>query len=385
MEAMAGGKCPPKVFLSAIDPGVGKSQTVIHFARALLLSDAHRRVGMIICVGRIVEVEALADELNDQRDKLAILTSDETTNAKGGATPNQAQLLITTQQRIERSTDGKSFDAASAFHYRGRPRPIRVWDEAWLPGITVTLNAYDLLLLIKPFLSLSPELAGALKMFADHLLAAADGDALDVPDFGKAHDLSSYDILGAVASTTGGLRDEQQVAASELVALSGQTVRVRLDGKTGATMLSYRDTLPFDLLPLLVLDASGRVRETYGSIERHRGTLVRLRPATKDYSPLKVHVWKTSGSKTGFANRPLDLAKGMADTILSKPDEQWLAVVHKPDKKVKNVEKAIRRRLSTSVGANLQVITWGQHMAPNEYADVPNVILAGTLFMRDSY
>jgi hypothetical protein len=38
-----------------------------------------------------------------------------------------------------------------------------------------------------------------------------------------------------------------------------------------------------------------------------------------------------------------------------------------------------------NIGDNLRVITWGQHMATNEYADVPNVILAGTLFMRDSF
>ena len=34
MEAMADGKCSRKVFLSAVDPGIGKSQTVTHFARA---------------------------------------------------------------------------------------------------------------------------------------------------------------------------------------------------------------------------------------------------------------------------------------------------------------------------------------------------------------
>jgi hypothetical protein len=31
LEAMAEGRCPPKLFLSSLDPGVGKTQTVTHF------------------------------------------------------------------------------------------------------------------------------------------------------------------------------------------------------------------------------------------------------------------------------------------------------------------------------------------------------------------
>ena len=31
------------------------------------------------------------------------------------------------------------------------------------------------------------------------------------------------------------------------------------------------------------------------------------------------------------------------------------------------------------------IITWGQHMACNHYREFPNVILAGTLFMRESH
>jgi hypothetical protein len=44
--------------------------------------------------------------------------------------------------------------------------------------------------------------------------------------------------------------------------LSGKTVSVRRDGAYGNTMLDYRETLPQGLAPLVVLDASGRVRST---------------------------------------------------------------------------------------------------------------------------
>lgn len=140
----------------------------------------------------------------------------------------------------------------------------------------------------------------------------------------------------------------------------GHTVRVSRDGRFGKAMITYRPTMPDDLRPLVVLDASGRVRDAYGSIERHWGILTRLRPAVKDYSPLNVHLWSTSGGKSAFEAKLPELANGIAATIRTKPDEQWLAVVHKTGGKIKDVEKAVRRQLRGSVGDNPHVITWGR-------------------------
>ena len=76
---------------------------------------------------------------------------------------------------------------------------------------------------------------------------------------------------------------------------------------------------------------------------------------------------------------------GIATTILTKPTERWLVVVHKRDPKVRDVQKAIERHLPADVRANVAFIQWGSHVATNDYADVPNLILAGTLFMRPSF
>src|SRR5690348_5023499 len=46
LEAMAEGRCPPKLFLSSLDPGVGKTQTVTHFIRALTVSIEHLDTGV---------------------------------------------------------------------------------------------------------------------------------------------------------------------------------------------------------------------------------------------------------------------------------------------------------------------------------------------------
>ncbi len=385
MEDMVNGTAPSKVFLSAIDPGVGKSTTVIHFTRALVASTEHHDVGMLICVGRLDEAKSIALTIGIPPDKLAVLTSKDELNALSGTIATDAQVLVTTQQRIERATDGRSFAEATAFHYRGRPRQVRVWDEAFLPGVAVTLDRDDLCILPKLVRPFSPECADALLGFAVGLTDKRDGDAVDVPDFEALYGQSLYDVLAAAAGISGRLRDDQQMAATALVTLNGRTARVRRDGRTGATLLTYRDTLPDDLAPLLVLDASGRVRQTYKWMEQHRRSLVRLTAATKDYGPLTIQTWQTSGSKSGFEKNADTLTKGIADTILTKPTERWLVVVHKPGGKVRDVDKAIRRFLPAGVGENVTTITWGNHMGTNAHADVPNVILAGTLFMRDSF
>jgi hypothetical protein len=53
LEKMAEGKCEPQLFLSSLDPGVGKSQCIVHFVKALMRSEAHKDVGVLVCVGRL--------------------------------------------------------------------------------------------------------------------------------------------------------------------------------------------------------------------------------------------------------------------------------------------------------------------------------------------
>jgi hypothetical protein len=386
LEAMADGTASPNVYLSAIDPGVGKTQTLIHFARTLVASPEHAHVGMVICVGRLTEAQAIAEALEIPAGKLAVLTpSDKELSAMTDTPPNDAQVLVTTQQKIERATDGWSFGATGTFYYRGQPRQVRAWDEAFLWGAAVTLKSDDLLFLPKLIRLYSPECADAVTDFAVGLRHLQDGAAVDVPDFAATYGLSLHEVLATAVGATGRLRDDQQMAATALLTLNGHTARIRQDGRTGNTLLTYRDTLPEDLKPLLVLDASIRVRKTYALMQQHRGSMVKLKSAVKDYSPLTIHIWQTSGSKSGFEKNGDGLAKGIAMAILTKPTEQWLAVVHMTGGRVRDVDKAIRRHLPTEVSCNLKTITWGTHMARNDFSDVPNVILAGTLFMPQSF
>jgi hypothetical protein len=387
LEAMALGTAAPKFFLSSLDPGVGKTQTIIHFIDTLLSSPAYDDVGVMLCVGRLSEIETLQRDIAVPADNLAVLTSNDKLNALGHAAPNDAQVLITTQQRIEKSLNGRSFNEASGFFYRGKPRAVRVWDESYLPGQTITLNRDDVAFLFKPLRYGFPALTEQLEAFFVGLRDVSDGTTMSLPDFATSVDLNDVLALfdGARDNGERKLKDDQRMAISSLWYLSGKAVTIRKDGPYGNTVIDYKDTLPEDLAPMVILDASGRVRETYRDIEESRGTLVRLKSATKRYDKLTVNLWRTGGGKRAFYNNGDKLVEGIAKAINTKPNERWLVVVHRPDSRVGDVVKRVNELLTVPNKGNVSFISWGQHMATNEFVDVSNVILAGTLFYRPSY
>jgi hypothetical protein len=105
----------------------------------------------------------------------------------------------------------------------------------------------------------------------------------------------------------------------------------------------------------------------------------------KRYDQLTVNVWQTGGGKSAFKDNGDRLTAGIASTIDTKPTEKWLVVTHKEDKQsVGNIPEKITKLLKKTPKENVSFISWGQHMATNEYVSVSNIILAGTLFYRTS-
>ncbi len=390
MEAMANGTAKPNIFLASLDPGLGKSSSVVEFARALVSSAEHRDVGMLVCVGRLEEARALASEMADAgiRQHVAVRTSDDASNALSGCAAPGAQVLIVTQQKVERETRFQSFRSTSLFHYEGAVRAVRVWDEAWMPGAPITLDRASLGGLFAPAQRLSLPFYRALETMFFNLQAVPDGELFTVPDWTALSGITETDLLAAVKGPSGTIAEETRLTASALFVIAGRTIRVRReayaqDGE-GRVVISYQDTLPSDLAPLLVLDASIRVRQTYADAVTHRDVKM-LPKAVKNYEPLTVHLWKTAGSKTAFANNGDVLVKGMAATIMTNPEERWLVITHKQRGRVGDIEAQLRKELPLGVASRVAVRTWGNHMATNEFRDYGNVILGGTLFMPNCH
>ena len=59
LEAMATGKADPKLFLSSLDPGQGKSTVLSYFIKTLLQHSMFDHVGVLVCVTRRDEIPKL--------------------------------------------------------------------------------------------------------------------------------------------------------------------------------------------------------------------------------------------------------------------------------------------------------------------------------------
>jgi len=375
---MAEGSCPPAIYLSSLDPGVGKTTTVICFLRTLLASTLHADVGALVCVRRKDQIEAIVKEAHLNAADYAVLTADDQLNALGCGSPHAARVLFTTHAMIEKRCEGRSFPKVAAFHFRGQPRAVRIWDEAILPGQALTISRDALGFLFAPLRGRHPALAEDIEKLFTRLKDVADGSSICLPDLAEVHEVDLNQALALV-----GERPEQELAIEVLWFLFGKHVTVRRDGAFGETMLDYKDTLPDDIKPLLALDASARVRTAYDCWERGRGGIERLPSAKKRYDALDIHVWNRGGGKSAFRRDGKLLVEAIVSTVMTRPDEEWLIVHHKTGINM-DFEEEVRSRLPP-FNPTVHFIHWGAHDATNEFAHVPNIILAGTLFMRQSH
>jgi hypothetical protein len=385
LEGMANGTLGLLAYLSSLDPGVGKTEAIVHFIRELCASPWHRHVGVLICVAQLSEIARLVQTMGLKTDEYAVYTSDEATNALGTKDIDNARVLFLTQQMIDsRLSDGKPFSDLDLFHFKGSPRQVKIWDEAMLPAEELTLTVDALFRLPSILRKLSSPLADEIYRVCKDVSSLSNRATYHFPDFVREHGLRYEDAKPAFSKEP--TRDRQAVRT--LWHLSGKLVRVSRD-KRGNTLLGYRNHLPQDFFPVVILDESGRVRATYDSWEKDRRNLVRLTTAAKRYDGLSIHVWNRGGGKEVFRTQASDLIEGIAATINTKPDDSWLVVLHKEDEwhlpgqsRIPDLTKLLTDLLSQP--ANVRYLTWGNEKATNEYRDIKNVVLAGTLFFPKS-
>src|SRR5262249_26043678 len=115
--------------------------------------------------------------------------------------------------------------------------------------------------------------------------------------------------------------------------IGGKSVVVRKDGNH-KTVIDYENSLPSDLKPVLVLDASARIRRMYHHWSNGRGDLTWLMEAPKQYHNLTAHIWPRGGGHQTITDDAKVIVEGVAKTIETKPNEEWLVVHHKADKKL---------------------------------------------------
>jgi hypothetical protein len=339
---------------------------------------------VLYCVSRLEEIANLIGELGPAGQEVGVFTADEEYNDLGIKEPFEARILITTQQMIDsRLQHGASFGDLTEFHYYGTPRQVRIWDEAMMPAEELTLNVVTLAAMADALRKLGPKFSEKILDVCEEVRKLKNGATyrfFDPKEYGVEYDRART-ILKKQPTK---LRETGRT----IWQLAGKEVRVKHD-PSGNTMLDYRNHLPEDFFPVVILDASGRVRATYELWEKHRKNLVHLTRAQKSYSNLTIHVWNRGGGKEAWRMNSSNLLDGIVATINERPDEKWLVVVHKEDdwedrgqRRIPDLEAMIRELVKNP--NNLSFLTWGNAHATNDFRMCTNVILAGTLFYPPS-
>src|SRR4051794_30108816 len=105
LQRMADGEADRTFFLSSLDPGVGKTQTVVTFLQSLLSSPRHEHVGAVVFMFTKDEIktfvqEALEAGLPEHAFAARVHKDDREVNELGCGDPERARILFTTQQRL---------------------------------------------------------------------------------------------------------------------------------------------------------------------------------------------------------------------------------------------------------------------------------------------
>src|SRR5262249_34971975 len=150
----------------------------------------------------------------------------------------KARVLFTTQKMLEKQSQLRqlSFACITDFYYQGKPRQVRIWDEAIIPSSIFTLDCWKSLKIIPDLRELNADLGNAIYNFVTKTLEQTkDDDVIEMPMF------SQYGI---------GMQDARQAVsddASDLVEAlfnsEGRPVRISKDRKTNTTTIEYQDFL----------------------------------------------------------------------------------------------------------------------------------------------
>lgn len=370
MVAMAEGTATPHFFLSSLDPGVGKTTTLTCFVQELLRSEQHEDAAVLLCFSRLEEIARLVTDMQLDEADFAVLTLDDETNNLSSTPRSEARVLLTTHAMMMSRCRGRHFRDAGDFHHLGEVRSVRIWDEAMLPGDVVSLSTDQLASLREPLRQVHPSLAELVVGLERKLEASGGKGSFTWPDV--------EEVTGTTQLTAQrGLERRHVNNLDSLYALSGRRVLVRKphNARQVITALDTREAIPDDLAPAVVLDASGRVRATYGQWEKVTGKLKRLPTVARSYRNLSVHVMDKGSGKNAWTLNGAALAREVARMIDSKPTEHWLVVYH-IGVNGGTIPDQIMGLLNTNPD-RISFLNWGKHQGTNEFRHIQNVILAG--------
>lgn len=370
LEAGLSDNLSQHYFLSAIDPGIGKSLAVSKFLQVWKERNFTPASSVLIGLSRLQEIEGYLKNSGLDKEDVAVLTSDPAYNELGVPREQHpsARVMFTTQQMIERRSRGKSFADAKEFHFEGEPRNLRIWDESLIPAAHLVVSADEIAALPLVLRKAFPELTDLAQTLTLQLWSLKSRRRITIPAaFG--------DLPDGIRS----IRNPKTIDTLEALSrLAGQELEPVAIGGGIAELAGAAPPLPDDFAPVVILDASGRVRSTYRVWEQTGGPLRRLPEVTKDYGNLRVYLWERRVGKA-----PLKLPGTVEEVVTAisdlieedRTDDQWLIISYKDP----SIEKQVLQAIRPDAHHRLHFLTWGMHHGTNEFKDCRKVVLLGQL------
>jgi hypothetical protein len=373
------GNLPPALYLVGVDCGGGKSTFIKAILRSYKQAGFKPDTGILVALPTLKGVDEFANGCGLGPGDFAVFTNDRKLNAygRGRDGANEAPILFTTQQmawaRMERHG---SLSAVEEFHYNGKPRLGKIWDESLdaAQGVAIPLDTLRLLpnklrKRFQPFVAI-----------LDVLLTAVDGAALRTP---VAVPSAIKEAAAPIIATLKNLKetkltkDEAEVVR-RLNSLAAQTVGIERGMHDQRYLLGVVNPLPADFMPALVFDASIRVRDPYRLMEQHRKNIVRLPVVEHCYAATTIHLCKVSTGSDKLAehgHRAMLLAAA-AELINADADDDWLVIHHMAKEDGYDIAAELKALLNHKRQAVF--VHWGDHLASNDYREIRKVIVIGT-------
>jgi hypothetical protein len=384
MEQALGGGLDPAIYVMSADAGTGKS-TAVQTLLAEWKEKGFPGDGAIIFLNTLSEIDAyIAGAKLDTAD-YAVYSSNPAYAAYGagfGAARTVPVLFTSHSMARRRLADFDTYADADCFYYRGKPRALRVWDEAFLPVEYAAFDLNDLRML-----------PGALKGHSREAIRMLE--AL-LPDRGKialGHEIfippEARPLADAILKSALKLSERVANTVGAVGKLAGSSVQLNGSEEAGWTCIGISKPVPSDIMPLFVLDASARLTGRYCDWSAYNMNVVTLEPASIRYSDLTVHLWNQGCGQTAMrtAKSRQIIMGAVADLINSKQTEDFLLVMAKEFSAVGPHNcPSIPDDLACLITNpdRVKVITWGRHLASNEHRHVANVVLFGSYSYVDS-
>ena len=395
IEDMAEGRAKPEYSYSSLATGMGKSSVLLEAIRQMRADPAYAEVGIVVFASRLDQIERMIAEIGLSREEFTMQTghANAELNQRGRGRFNKkgkwvsghqdAPILFTTQAKLLAISNVHGHKDYESF-WRFKDQPSAGLDEAIMPAEPLVVTPTDIRTLASQLdLFGRPQAAEAMRTLASELEEAA---LANEPPFHFPLELIDIWMKASEAENL----FKPGATSSKLFRMIGHEVRLFRSPKLGSgdgTLITYRELLPKQLAPMLILDASGDLKVTYHAWRLGRGGLVRLPSPAKRYRKLTIWHWDSGAGKARYrdnADRG-QLADAAVRAFFSiSPNEKVLLVVRKPEKPYADLVAEIRRKIAAEGGdpGRLEAIAWGWHTASNAYADIKHVIVLGLLQYR---